>query len=131
MTLNEQYKIPSLLNSYDDFALKYGFSGIHCNSKQLDKIKSFKSRFSYVFYSAHTLEEIYQADNCGTNAVTISPIFAVENKGKPLGVEFLEKLNPKNFKADIYALGGIINATHLEQIICTPIKNFASIRYFL
>ena len=68
---------------------------------------------------------------CFRPTVRFLPIFKTQNKGQPLGIDFLEKLNPKNYQAEIFALGGIIGAKEVEAISKTSIKNFASIRYFL
>ena len=129
--LNQYYKIPSLVNSNLAIALKFGFDGLHCNGMQMQQIAEAKKKIPLVFYSAHSSEEILQADLEGANGITISPIFKTQNKGQPLGIDFLEKLNPKNYQAEIFALGGIIGAKEVEAISKTSIKSFASIRYFL
>ncbi len=112
-------------------ALKYGFEGLHCNGNQIRQITLAKQKLPLVFFSAHNTEEIKKADSYGANGITISPIFATPNKGKPLGVDFLKTLNPKDYKAEIFALGGIISQKKVLEISQTPICNFASIRYFL
>ncbi len=129
LSLNDRFGVVSLLNSNIDLALKLGFSGIHCNAEQLNEIQSLKQKFSYVFFSAHNLEEIKKADLQGANGITISPIFETPNKGKPLGIDFLKKIPP--CKADIFALGGIISQAQVKSLKQTRIRNFASIRYFL
>lgn len=131
LKLNQYCKIPSLVNSNLAIALKFGFDGLHCNGMQMQQIAEAKKKIPLVFYSAHSSKEILQADLEGANGITISPIFKTQNKGQPLGIDFLEKLNPKNYQAEIFALGGIIGAKEVEAISKTSIKNFASIRYFL
>lgn len=131
LKLNQNYKIPSLLNSHLDMALKYGFEGLHCKGSQIHQIASVKQKLPLVFFSAHNKKEIKEADSYGADGITISPIFPTPNKGKPLGVDFLKTLNPKDYKAEIFALGGIISQKEVLEISKTPICNFASIRYFL
>ncbi|AWI34204.1 thiamine phosphate synthase [Helicobacter apodemus] len=131
LRLNQSYKIPSLINSNFELGMCFGFDGLHCNASQMDLILEAKRKFSLVFFSAHTKEILKKADLLGVNGITISPIFKTPNKGEPLGVEFLNTLKLEDYKAEIFALGGIINSQTLSKIATTPIKSFASIRYFL
>ena len=89
LKLNQYYKIPSLVNSNLAIALKFGFDGLHCNGMQMQQIAEAKKKIPLVFYSAHSSEEILQADLEGANGITISPIFKTQNKGQPLGIDFL------------------------------------------
>lgn len=95
------------------------------------QIKAARKKLPLVFFSAHSLQEIQEADKQGANGITISPIFETPNKGTPLGIEFLNSIEPENFKAKLFALGGIITQAQLQEIATTKIQNFASIRYFL
>ncbi|TLD89237.1 thiamine phosphate synthase [Helicobacter sp. MIT 05-5294] len=131
LKLNQKHKIPSLLNSNLDLAIQFGFDGVHCNSSQMWQIPLAKTKLPFVFFSAHNLQEMREADKQGANGITISPIFQTPNKGIPLGIDFLKTLNPKDFLAEIFALGGIISQQQLQQLAQTKIQNFASIRYFL
>ena len=131
LRLNQEYKIPSLLNSLVEIAKQYNFDGIHCNSMQKNKIQELSKNFPYIFYSAHSLQDIKEADFFGAKGITISPIFTTPNKNKPKGIDFLNTIDLDFLKADIFALGGIITDSHVKQIQSTKIKNFASIRYFL
>ena len=131
LNINQKYRIPSLLNSNLELALKFGFDGVHCNGAQMQEIKNCKQKFQYVFFSAHSTQEIQDADKQGANGITISPIYQTPSKGTPLGIEFLNSLEPANFKAELFALGGIISNQQVQEISKTKIQNFASIRYFL
>ncbi|WP_299549316.1 thiamine phosphate synthase [uncultured Helicobacter sp.] len=131
LELNAKFNVVSLLNSNAKLALELGFDGVHCNEKQSNAIQNYKKIFRYVFYSAHDLKSLENADKIGANGITISPIFKTPNKGIPLGVEFLKQIEPKNYRAEIFALGGIITKTELNALEQTKIHNFASIRYFL
>ncbi|WP_416824182.1 thiamine phosphate synthase [Helicobacter ganmani] len=131
LNLNRSYGISSLLNSNLDLALEFGFDGVHCNGTQIRQIKAAREKLPLVFFSAHSLQEIQEADKQGANGITISPIFKTPNKGTPLGIDFLNSIEPKNLKAELFALGGIITQAQLQEIATTKIQNFASIRYFL
>ncbi|MCI5968534.1 thiamine phosphate synthase [Helicobacter sp.] len=128
---NYRFNVVSLLNSNADLALKFGFEGVHCNGEQLEQIQNYKKIFRYVFYSAHSMQGLERADKMGAKGITISPIFKSPNKGMPLGIEFLKHINPKDYRADIFALGGIITETEINMLRQTKIQNFASIRYFI
>lgn len=69
------------------------------------------------------------AEEMGADAVTYSPIFFSPGKGEAKGLKDLEEL-AKNSKINIYALGGIIEEKHVEDIKKTKAYGFASIRYF-
>lgn len=131
LELNSVFNVVSLLNSNADLALKLGFDGVHCNSMQLDRIQDCKKSLKYVFYSAHDINGIEEADKQGADGITISPIFKTPNKGEPLGIAFLKHINPKAYKAEIFALGGIVTEVEINALKQTQIQNFASIRYFL
>lgn len=131
LKLNQSYQIPSLLNSYFDVALQYGFDGLHCNGKQMHQISDAIQKLPLVFFSAHNEQEIKEADSYGANGIAISPIFQTPNKGKPLGVDFLKRLDLNCYKAEIFALGGIISQKEILEISQIPFCGFASIRYFL
>lgn len=131
LELNYKFNVVSLLNSNVNLALKLGFNGIHCNRTQLEQIQNYKKSFQYVFYSAHNIQSLEKADIMGASGITISPIFKTADKGIPLGIKFLKQINPKNYQAEIFALGGIISTTEISALKQTQVQNFASIRYFL
>lgn len=131
LELNLKFNVVSLLHSNPKLALKLGFDGVHCNGGQLGEIQNYKKKFHYVFYSAHDLKTLESADRNGANGITISPIFKSPNKGIPLGVDFLRQIDPKTYKAEIFALGGIVTEMEINALKQTKICNFASIRYFL
>ncbi len=108
-----------------------GFHGVHLKGNQINFIEYAKRKNLVVFYSAHSLEEMLKADMLGADGITISPIFYTPNKGKPLGVKWLKAVSSNyNFKADIFALGGIISEQEVAQLHECRIDGFASIRYF-
>lgn len=131
LALNNKFNVVSLLNSNASLALTLGFNGVHCNRTQINEIPYYKKQFQYVFYSAHDVQSLEKANGMGANGITISPIFKTANKGIPLGIEFLKQIHPKNYQAEIFALGGIISSSEISALKQTQIHNFASIRYFL
>ncbi|MGX2982208.1 thiamine phosphate synthase [Helicobacter sp. 23-1045] len=79
-------------------------------------------------YSAHSLEDIIRAHKARIDFIFISPIFAVENKNAPLGIEFLAQI-PREIKPKIFALGGI-NASNIHKFENLGIRGVAGIRIF-
>lgn len=79
-------------------------------------------------YSAHSLDDILKAHKAKIDYIFISPIFAVENKNPPLGVEFLAQI-PREIKPKIFALGGI-NAQNIKAFENLGIAGIAGIRIF-
>lgn len=112
-----------------ELAKKLGVSGVHLTSKQFDKIKQAKDLGLEVIISTHTYEEVLDAQTLGADAVTYSPIFASPDKGEPKGIEDLKEILTK-CDIKVFALGGVIDALHVEQLEKTKVYGFASIRYF-
>jgi len=121
-----------LINSDIELCYSLGFDGIHFNSLQFVALEKIKPKELFTIISCHTEEEIIKAKSLNVNAVTYSPIFYKENKGKPKGLkklsQMVKKYQDQNFS--IVALGGIISNKHISEIIKTKAKGFASIRYF-
>ncbi len=79
-------------------------------------------------YSAHSLEDILNAHKAKIDYIFISPIFAVENKNPPLGIDFIKQI-PREIKPKIFALGGI-NANNIKAFENLGIAGIAGIRAF-
>lgn len=79
-------------------------------------------------YSAHSLEDILNAHKAKIDYIFISPVFAVENKNMPLGVEILAQI-PREIKPKIFALGGI-NSDNIKAFENLGIAGIAGIRIF-
>ena len=112
-----------------DLAKRLDAVGVHLTSMQFDKVEYAKSLGLEVIISTHTYEEVLKAQELGADAVTYSPVFASPGKGEPKGVLDLEKVLVAS-SINIFALGGIVEASHIQQIEKTSVYGFASIRYF-
>ncbi len=127
----KRYKISCILiNKEIAIAQNLGFDGIHLTSDQMDLIGKAKRKNLFVIISTHTLEEVAKAQILGADAVTISPIFASPNKGKPKGIGFLKEV-VQSTSIRVFALGGIISTAHIEYVKETEVYGYASIRYFI
>lgn len=127
-------KIQSFINLKNtetsiELAKIYNIQGIHIKGTNLHTIKKALDEKLSVFYSSHCANEAQKAIDAGVNFITLSPIFNTPNKGKPLGIEYLQGLSPI-IKNSLFALGGIICQDQVSQIESTGVKGFASIRYF-
>lgn len=121
-----------LCNGDMEIALKLGFDGVHLTSTQFDQIIKAKENNLFTMISCHNEEEVIKAKQMGADAITFSPIFFKENKGQPKGIEELKRI-VSLYQTDhfqIFALGGIITQTHINQVKSTNTSGFASIRYF-
>ncbi len=126
----KQFKIvKSFIHQKIDLASKLGATGVHLTSSQIYLIPLAKEKNLEVIVSTHTLDEVLKAQNLGADAVTYSPIFASPGKGKPKGLVNLKDILSKcNIK--VFALGGVVEAKHIEMLEQTDVYGFASIRYF-
>ena len=122
-----------LINSDILLCQELGFDGIHLNSLQFETLEKFNENSLFTIISCHTEEEVKKAKELKVNAITYSPIFFKELKGEPKGIENLMYIVNKyqNDTFNIFALGGIVTDEHLQQVIKTQVKGFASIRYFI
>lgn len=118
------------LHTHYELASAMNFDGVHLQSNQIHTIVVAKALGLEVIYSAHSLEDAFMAQKYGADAITISPIFATPNKGKPLGLENLKEINDK-ITINCFALGGIISQEQLDECEKAGVYGFASIRYFL
>lgn len=122
--------IKSFIHQECHLAKKLGANGVHLTSKQFDRIKVAKELGLEVIISTHLHVEVCDAKRQGADYVTYSPIFATPNKGEPKGIEDLKKvLSECNIK--VFALGGIVDESHVKMIEQSGAYGFASIRYFV
>ncbi|RUM60782.1 MAG: thiamine phosphate synthase [Persephonella sp.] len=118
------------VNDRLDIAILVGADGVHLPEKSVP-ISVIKKRFPYLIVgkSCHSLECALNSEKEGADYIFISPIFFVEGKGKPIGLEGLKEVIAK-VKIPIYALGGI-NKENLKEVFKTGVYGVASIRMFL
>lgn len=107
-----------------------GLDGVHLTSRSVP-VSVVKRKFPdlIVGKSCHSVEDVLNAEDEGADYVFISPIFEVEGKGKPIGIEGLKKVL-EVAKIPVYALGGI-NNSNVEEILKTGVYGVAGIRLFL
>ena len=103
--------------------------GIHLTSTQFRHIKNQKQLNKKVIISTHSKKEILKAKRLNANYILYSPIFYVENKGKPKGLKNLDNICKIN--NNIVALGGIKSNNEVNLIKKFNFYGFASIRYFV
>ncbi len=118
------------LHTHFSLAASLHYDGVHLPSHLIDTIAEAKALGLEVVYSAHSLKDALQAQINGADAISLSPIFATPNKGKPLGLEKLKEINAK-ITINCFALGGIISDEHIDACEKAGAYGFASIRYFL
>ena len=121
--------IKSFIHQKVDLAKRLGANGVHLTSKQFDEIEYAKESSLEVIISTHTHEEVLKAQELGADAVTYSPVFTSPGKGEPKGIEDLKELL-KKCDIKVFALGGIVEESQIEEVEKTDVYGFASIRYF-
>lgn len=121
--------IKSILHTHWQLAVHLEADGVHFASSDIAKTKKAKDSGLFVVVSTHTIEEALEAERLGADAITFSPIFATPGKGKPVGLEKLKEIID-TISIQCYALGGIIDETHISQCRDVGAHGFASIRYF-
>ncbi|MGB3962351.1 MAG: thiamine phosphate synthase [Sulfurimonas sp.] len=127
--LCKKHKIEAFLHGDALLAAAFGADGVHLTSQQYDAISKAKEQNILVGISAHTKEEVMQAQKLGASYVTYSPIFASPNKGEPKGVEALKEVL-EVCSIEVFALGGIVDERQIKEIAQTNAAGFSSIRYF-
>lgn len=119
-----------IINDRVDIAVILGLSGVHLPENSIP-IKEIKNKFPELIVgkSCHSIDSALKAEKEGADYVIFSPIFYVEGKGKPQGLEKLEKL-VNMLSIPVYALGGI-NKSNMEKVWQTGVHGIAGIRTFL
>jgi len=130
LKIAEGYDVKVIINSRLDVALLLNLDGVHLPENGLP-VEPIKKKFPYLIVgkSCHSLECGLQAYQDGADYVFISPIFQVESKAPPIGVEKLKEIVNK-LPLPVFALGGI-NKYNVQSVLDTGVYGIASIRYFL
>ena len=102
--------------------------GIHLKGGELSTLSLIPSK-KITSYSAHSLNDVREAYTRGVDCIFLSPVFFVENKPVPLGIEYFYHI-PDEYKDRIYALGGI-DSSNIDMFYDTKIRGIAGIRMFL
>ncbi len=128
--LTDAYNAKLIVNDRLDVAVLAGADGVHLPSKSIP-IAEVKKNFPNLIVgkSCHSIEELKEAEKQGADYVFLSPVFFVEGKGKPIGIETLKQAG-KETNIPIYALGGITKE-NLKSVLDTGVFGVASIRLFL
>ncbi|MGB9765867.1 MAG: thiamine phosphate synthase [Sulfurihydrogenibium sp.] len=130
LEVSKGYNTKIFINSRVDIALILNLDGVHLPSKSIP-IAYVKQKFPHLIVgkSCHSVEDVLKAQEEGADYVYISPIFKVEGKGEPIGLEGLKEVL-KVAKIPVYALGGI-NRSNYQDVLKTGVYGIASIRFFL
>lgn len=127
----QQIKNVEIFVNYSESNAILAHTHIHLRGDELHLARNLQdssANHKILSYSAHSLEDIIRAHEAQINYIFISPIFAVENKNAPLGIEFLKQI-PREIKPKIFALGGI-NADNIKDFENLGIRGVAGIRAF-
>lgn len=112
----------------DELHLAKVLKSVDCHDSTL-RVKSRNDKSLRILsYSAHSLSDILNAHKAKIDYIFISPIFVVENKNPPLGIDFIKQI-PREIKPKIFALGGI-NANNISTFENLGIAGIAGIRIF-
>lgn len=125
-----EFGVKPILHTFWLDAADLGAYGVHFGTKDFQNIPLAKAKNLFVVASAHSLHEAEEALSLGADLVTISPIFYVENKNKPLGLEKLKEITDK-IPHKCIALGGILESSQIQMCKNAGAVGYASIRYFL
>lgn len=128
--VSQGYGAKIFVNSRVDMAVLLNLEGVHLPSRSIPLYRV-KHKFPHlkVGKSCHTVEELLKAQEDGADYLFFSPIFPVEGKGRPVGIEGLTEIL-KVVKVPVYALGGI-NKINLKEVLDTGVYGVAGIRMFI
>ncbi|MEN8216639.1 MAG: Nudix family hydrolase [Pseudomonadota bacterium] len=107
LTLCDRYGAQLLINATPEIALSVGTHGVHLNSQRLLACRERPSDL-WVAASCHSLKEIQQANQIGTDFIVLSPVrtTASHPEAPPLGwFEFFQLTEQAN--CPVFALGGM------------------------
>jgi thiamine-phosphate pyrophosphorylase len=137
--LNYALRLKEITRGYDsyifinervDIAVLSDSNGVHLPEKSIP-IEAIKHKFSdlIVGKSCHSLKSAIEAEKNGADYITVAPVFKVEGKGKPLGLEKLKEI-VENVSIPVYALGGITEEK-IPEVLKTGVYGIAGIRLFI
>ena len=127
LKLQSTLKNVEIFVNYSDSPEILAHSHIHLKGDELPLAGRFKGA-KVLSYSSHSLNDILKAHELGVDYIFISPIFAVDGKNAPLGLEIFTHI-PLAIKPKIFALGGI-NSHNIHLFENLGIRGVAGIRAF-
>lgn len=127
--ITEKHNLMLIINDRLDIALLIKADGVHLPEKSIP-ISAIKSKFPdlIVGKSCHSYECAINSEKEGADYIFFSPIFHVENKGKPVGIEGLKEV-VRVVNIPVYALGGITKE-NMEEVLKAGAYGVAGIRLF-
>jgi thiamine-phosphate pyrophosphorylase len=130
LKITSGYDIHIFINDRIDIALMFNLDGVHLPENSFS-VEVVKANFPNLLVgkSCHSIESALNAEKEGADYIIFSPIFKVEGKGNPQGLDKLKEV-VKSVKIPVYALGGI-NKTNIEEVLNTGVYGVAGIRTFL
>lgn len=131
ITLQSETKI--LVNDRADVALAAGAAGVQLTGVSLSA-ETIRRHFPPNFIvgvSAHTLEDVENAQKAAADFATFSPIFPTASKekyGAPQGLEKLREVCERVKDFPVVALGGI-DKDNFQSVLENGARGFAAIRF--
>ena len=127
--ITKKYNMLLTINDRLDIALLVGADGVHLPENSIP-INIIKSKFPNLIVgkSCHSIECGKKAEEEGADYIYFSPIFYVEGKNKPVGLDGLKKA-VESINIPIYALGGI-KKENIKEVLNTGAYGIAGIRLF-
>lgn len=124
------YDVKILINSRVDIAVLLNLYGVHIPENGIP-VRYIKQKFPNLIVgkSCHSIEGALMAQEDGADYIFFSPIFKVEGKGEPIGIDGLREVL-KLIKIPVYALGGI-NSGNIKQVLDTGVYGVAGVRFFI
>jgi len=111
--------VPLLIAHRVDVALGVRAQGVQLGASSLPvKVaRSLLGSEALIGFSAHSIEEVLQAQDQGVDYVTLSPIFPTRSKplARPLGLDYLQEA-VANVQVPVLALGGV-DPSNVEEVM--------------
>ncbi len=106
-----------LVHDRVDLALAYGVDGVQLGERSMTvaDARALLPRGAWIGRSCHDEAGLVAAAEAGVDAVTLSPVFASEGKGEPLGVARFSRLVSHASTTPVFALGGIGDTEVIEM----------------
>jgi thiamine-phosphate pyrophosphorylase len=104
-------RVPLLVNDRIDVALALGADGVHLRSDSMpvSVARRLLGPDRLIGMSAHSVEEVVEAESQGTDFVVLGPIFATPSKipyGPPIGLNILAEA-VRRTSIPVFAIGGV------------------------